>query len=159
MSKLQLNLLENCRSFVREAMEKAVLAESDGESWKFAILNIVQAIELSLKELLRREHRTLIFRKVDEHTHTVTIGEALRRLHAISSFELSEEESKALKFAQKIRNDIVHHRFEVEPVEVKLAFAQLFGFLVDFHREKLDCSIELCSSKPTWKAAVAICEY
>jgi hypothetical protein len=140
-------------------MDKAVLAEANGECWKFAVLNVVQAIELSLKELLRREHWSLIFRKVDDHSRTVTIDEALRRLHFISSFQLSQEESKALKFAQDIRNDIVHHKFELEPNEVKLAFAQLFGFLVDFHRGRLDYSIERCLSKSTWKEAVAIREY
>ena len=63
--KLKFSLLENSHSFIAEAAQKAVEATNEPHNWKFAILNLVQAIELSLKEMLRREHPILIYKNID----------------------------------------------------------------------------------------------
>ena len=54
MTNLKMTLLENSISFFLESVSKAIQAESDEDKWKFAILLLVQAIETSLKERLRR---------------------------------------------------------------------------------------------------------
>ena len=56
---MKIPLLENALSFLEEALDKAVKAERDHVHWKFAILHLVQAIELSLKERLIREHNLM----------------------------------------------------------------------------------------------------
>lgn len=50
MTQLTLSLLQNAESFLAEGLSKAVLAERDVGEWKFAIFNLVQCIELALKE-------------------------------------------------------------------------------------------------------------
>ena len=54
MKELKLTLQENSFDFLKQSLSQAVLSEKTPENWKYAILNLVQAIELSLKELLKR---------------------------------------------------------------------------------------------------------
>ncbi len=156
---LELTLIENAHSFVVEALAKAVAAELAPEQWKFAILHLVQAIELSLKELLKQQHPILIYKNVDKPEFTVSLEGALMRLKQIVAFELKPDELKALQFAAKVRNEIVHHAFKVDPAELKPAFARIFGFLVDFHRTHCDYTIEEKVPKSLWLDGVKIKEY
>jgi len=100
--------------------------------WKFAILSLIQAIELSLKELLRRQHPYLIYKNVDNPDKTVGIDQAIHRLRLIAGISLSADESSALRTAVGVRNEIVHHHIDEAVAELKLVFARLLGFLNDF---------------------------
>lgn len=51
---LKLNVLENSQAFLIEAVSKAIVAENDARNWQFAILNLVQSLELSLKSILAK---------------------------------------------------------------------------------------------------------
>lgn len=159
MKELRLNLLENAQDFAKEAIAKAVAAEKSPEEWKFAILHLVQAIELSLKELLRQQHPLLIYKNVDHPEHTVTIEQALLRLKQASSFDLRDDERVVLKTASRLRNDIVHHEFKIEPEKLKPAFAKLLGFLVDFYRIHIDCPLNWSIPEDIWQQGVKIKEY
>ena len=159
MKEIKLNLVENALSFASEAIVKAVLAEEKEHEWKFAILHMVQAIELSLKELLRMQHPVLIYRNVEAQTNTVSLHEALSRLHKIAGFQPTSDESDAIKLASGLRNQIVHHEFSAKTVELKPAFAKLFGFLSDFHRNHLDEAMEEHIDKVLWQKGVAIKDY
>ena len=159
MRVLKLDLIQNARSFVAEAISKAILAEDTPEQWKFAILHLVQAIELSLKELLRMQHPVLIYRNVDKQTQTVSLREAVPRLRRLTSLVLSGDEHNALRFATDLRDDIVHLGFEAPPEALKAAFAKLFGFLVDFHREHLEDPLDSYLDERLWHGAIAVREY
>lgn len=157
---VELTLVENARSFVVEALAKAVAAETDSAQWKFAILHVVQAIELSLKELLKQQHPVLIYRNVDKPgDFTVSLEGALARLKNVASFEPTADELKALQFATKVRNEIVHHEFKADPAELKPAFARLFGFLVDFHRDHCDFALDDKVPRTLWLDGVGIKDY
>src|SRR3954465_8786953 len=77
---IQLSLLENSHAFLREAVSKALVATSDIRHWQFAILNLVQSLELSLKAALKAIHPVLVYEEVDNPKNTVTLMRALRRL-------------------------------------------------------------------------------
>ena len=156
---LELNLLENAHSFVCEALAKAIAAEQSPQQWKFAILHLVQAIELSLKELLKQQHPILIYKSVDKPDTTVSLEGALGRLKLLTSFAPTEDELNALQFSARVRNEIVHHEFKADAAELKPAFARLFGFLVDLHRTHFDYTIEEVVPKPLWLDGVKIKEY
>jgi hypothetical protein len=159
MEIVRLDLLQNARSFVAEALRKAVVAEDYPEEWKFAILHLAQAVELSLKELLRMQHPVLIYRDVDKPTQTVSLREAALRLQHLKVLELSHDESKALQFAGRLRDSIVHLEFEAAPEALKAAFAKLFGLLVDFHREHLESPLESYVDDAVWHGGIAVREY
>lgn len=157
--KLQLDLADNARSFLVEALQKAVSAEGDTQQWKFAILHMVQAIELSLKELLRIQHPILVYSNVDKPGHTVTLELALSRLKRLTSFEPSSSERASLELAAKIRNDIVHHEFAADPAELKAAFSHLLGFLEEFHRDRLDYPLGDFVPRDLWIKGARIKDY
>ena len=157
--QLELNLLENAHSFAVEALKKAVAAETAHDEWKFAVLHVVQAIELSLKELLRLQHPVLIYSNVDKPGHTVTLEQSLIRLKRLTSFEPTEDEKKAIDLAAALRNDIVHHEFKTDAATLKPAFAHLFAFLVDFHRDHLEDPLDDHIPEVLWISGIRVREY
>jgi HEPN domain-containing protein len=55
-----MSLLENAYDFLNESLRSAERAGQDSKAWKFAVLHVVQAIELLLKARLHAEHPVLI---------------------------------------------------------------------------------------------------
>jgi len=159
MSRLKLNLYDNAISFAEEALEKAVLAEKDSRQWKYAILNIVHSIELSLKEALQRNHPFLIYDNVDKPPKTVTLDQATKRLKRLNEFELSDDEQNALRTASKARNSIIHHEVDEDLNDLKLVFARLLGFLNDFHGEHLKEHLQSVLRTDLWSEAAKIRDY
>jgi hypothetical protein len=104
--KRQYSLLENSHSFLREAANRGVSALEDPAHWPFAILSLVQAVELSLKEILRQKHPILIFQNIDAPEKTVSIEKAMLRLAnpKIGGIKFPESEKSKLRAAIKWRN-------------------------------------------------------
>ncbi len=159
MSRLVLSLYENAISFAEDALSNAIIAEDTPKRWKFAIFGLVQAIELSLKELLRRQHPSLIFKDVDKPKNTVTIEQAESRLSSIAGVQLTANEKAALKTAVDIRNNIVHHQVDAAITDLKLNFARLLGFLNDFHRKYLGAALQDRIDVELWRTGVKIHDY
>jgi hypothetical protein len=159
MTRLKLSLSENAISFAKDALSNAIVAEETPERWKFAILGLVQAIELSLKELLSRQHPFLIYKDVDKPKNTVGIELAASRLRTIANIQLTSDESAALKSAVDIRNSVVHHQVDAAITEMKLIFARLLGFLNDFHRKHLAEALQDQIDDELWHAGVKIQDY
>ena len=158
-SILKLTLLENSRSFLAEALRKALLAEADVHQWKFAIFNMCQAIEISLKERLYREHPALILENVDKGTKTVSLKGAIARLSKLCGVPISSDDIAAIENATLWRNQIVHANFSLNVTELKSAFSVLLGFLRTFHEVILKEGLSNHISEELWKEALEIQEY
>lgn len=156
---MKISLLQNAYSFVEEALSKAINAEKDPIQWKFAALNLVQAIELSLKEKLKQEHPILIFQKIDSPKNTVSLETALNRLQHIGKINFSKTDIHSIFKTAKLRNRIVHFEFDLHEKEIKLIFAKLLGFLSHFHAIHLDSPLDANVREDLWQEAVTIFEY
>lgn len=160
MAEYNLTLLKNSHSFLEEALLKAVKAEENPQEWKFAILFLVQSIELSLKEKLRREHPIFIYRNIDkENDYTISLEHAIRRLKRICKIEISEKDIKLISIASEWRNSIVHSEFKFNTRAVKSTFAKLFGFQEYFHRKHLDENLQNIIRGSSWLEAIKIKDY
>ena len=159
MSRLELTLEENAISFAEDALTNAIVAEETPKRWKFAILSLIQAIELSLKELLRRQHPYLIYKNIDNPDKTVGIDQATHRLRLIAGVTLTADESSALRTAVDVRNKIVHHYVDEAVADLKLVFARLLGFLNDFHGKHLEEPLQDAIDNELWQRGVKIKEY
>jgi hypothetical protein len=159
MATLNLNLIQNSYSFVNEALSKAVLAEKDFRHWQFAVFALVQAIELTLKEKLRREHSALIFKNVDDRRQTVTIDQAASRLRELAKVSITETDLASIRTAVQWRNLIVHYEFDFSIDTLKPVFARLLGFLVDFNKAHLGEFLADHVSTELWKEAASIADY
>lgn len=156
---LRLNLLENSHSFLAESLKKALSAENDLHDWKFAIFNVCQAIEISMKERLRQEHFSLVFSNIDKRTRTVNSREAIKRLREICNVPLLESDSTVICRSADWRNEIVHAEFSLKVSELKSAFSALLGFLATFHQTVLGESLDKVIPQELWQEAIAIQDY
>src|SRR5258708_36976454 len=98
LDAIQLSLLENSHAFLREAVSKALVATSDTPHWQFAILNLVQSLELSLKAALKEIHPVLIFENIDNPKTTVSVMGAPQRLESPRFVQLSYPAEDKMKY-------------------------------------------------------------
>jgi len=159
MSRLILTIENNAVSFAENALSNAVIADEVPMQWKFAMLSLVQAIELSLKEVLRREHHSLIYVNVANPVNTVGIDQATRRLKNIAGIEITKKDRNAVKTAIKARNNIIHHQVDESINELKLTFSRLLGFLNEFHEKYIDEAIQEKVDSELWRTGAKIMEY
>lgn len=157
--EIKMSLFKNACTFIEEAARKAVEAKDAPWQWKFAILNLVQAIELSFKERLRNEHPAFVYQDIDVQKHTISLRKALSRVQKVCPCNFTEKEIRTIKSAVKKRDAIVHHEFEIDQREAKVIFARLIGFLSHFFNKHLDKFIDLYVDSATWKKVVEISEY
>lgn len=147
MTNLKMTLLENSISFFLESVSKAIQAGSDEDKWKFAILLLVQAIETSLKERLRRTNEIFVYSDIDKPKHTVGLGLAIERIEKISKVSLKPSDVKCIKTASSLRNQIVHFEFDLSTKQIKSNFVILLGFYTSFCRDHL--GLDIVTKLPT----------
>lgn len=144
-SVLKLSLLENAFDFLNCSLEFVVRARNQGSQreWKFAILNIVHAIELLLKERLRREHELLIYANIDKYkpltrqTPTVTWQVLIERIKYVLGDDLEKIDSGRIDRARELRNQMVHYDIEMHFPEIYHEYANLWNFVREFTEKVL----------------------
>lgn len=159
MTRLQMNLIENSNSFLIEAIKKMIDSRNNINNWKYAILMLVQAIELSLKEKLRNEHPIIIYTNIDKPKHTVSIEVARNRIKNICKVDFTSQENKAINNAINWRNKIIHFEFEINISAIKATFVSLFGFLSDFNRKHFNQEMKDILPKDLWNEVTNIKDY
>lgn len=141
-----MTLGENSFDSLEESLAKVSDAEENVGAWKFAVVHIVHAIELMLKERLQREHRLLIFQNVDKPGTgerpgtTVSLETALSRLQN-AGIELNGDDLRAIGKAIEWRNRITHSEFSLFVDEVRANYALLFEFIHNFHLKELNIEV------------------
>jgi hypothetical protein len=159
MAEIKLTLLENAENFLSHSLSEAIVAETSPQNWKYAILHLVQSIELSLKELLKREHAILIYKNVDKPKDTVSLDFAVMRLQNIANYKFKSEDLDTISLASKYRDQIVHHEFSFKEEEIKPIFAKLIGFLQTVFGSYFGKNLSSIINEGIWKEAVKIIEY
>lgn len=153
-----MDLLENAYDFLNDSLRAARRARQRGRAWKFAIVNLVQAIELLLKERLRREHEALIYENVDKRKNTVSLAQAVSRLDSLG-IALTPRERDAIEKARKWRDRIIHHEFRFSVYEAKAIYSRLFEFSTTFHSEHLGGELHTHVEETHWKKEAELMEF
>lgn len=154
--QIKLSLLKNSYSFFSEGLHNSIEADMHPMQLKFAIFNMCQAIELSLKERLRREHPILIFDDIDKKNRTVSAQHAIRRLQKICNVPISKKDIETVDILTRWRNDIAHHEFSISILEGKSALATLIGFITSFHSKHLAETISDHIDSFLWAEAIKL---
>lgn len=138
-----ISILDNSHAFFVEAVEKVVSAQDDIRSWQFAILHLIQSLELTFKEVLRRNHPVLIYEDIDRKKHTVSITKALERLKdpEIENLQLTKDELRGIDAAIKMRNELVHSEFHLTLQHAEANFFIVFNLLAEIQSKLLQCAI------------------
>ncbi|GHN00514.1 hypothetical protein WSM22_20030 [Cytophagales bacterium WSM2-2] len=120
--KIHLDIFANALDFISNSLDP-ILKDSSAVSVKYSILHLHAGVELIFKEILKEEHWSLIFQKVDEadkqHLRTgnfisVNHATALTRLNNICGIRFDETELFSLEDLRRRRNIIEHYVFPVE---------------------------------------------
>lgn len=137
-TRLKLNLLENSISFIEEAIDKILSAQDNNRAWKFAILHMTHSLELSLKEILKREHHLFIFEDIDNPKKTIGIDLAIKRLDSLVKRPLIKADIDVIKEVQSLRNSIIHYEVDFSVERARIILAHLVGFINYIHESFLD---------------------
>lgn len=138
-TRIKMNLRENAYDFLHRSFYHYHLATFDEypndykRFWKFAIADIIQAMELLFKETLRIEHELLVYENVDRRKNTVSISAAFQRLKSIGKIDITKEDDIIIERAIQIRNLVMHYEIELNTQELANIYAILFEFLHNFH--------------------------
>jgi len=141
---IKLSLLENSHAFLREAIANAIEADTNPHRWQFAILHLVQSVELSLKAALEKVHPVLIFDDLDAaKSTTVNPRQAIRRLEdpRMGDMTFSQKDRERVDDAIKIRNQVTHQHFELKPEVAAAKFFALLPFALHFQEKYLHTKV------------------
>ena len=149
MSKI--TLIENSYAFVNEAILNARRSKRDATYHSFAILHLIQGLELMLKHVLRQEHPILIYENVDNPSYTVSLSQCLVRLKNIANVDINKKEEKIIKRAISQRNKIVHYEYEINYFHQRSVFVELFEFVHYFHKRHVGSELHDHIDEKLWR--------
>ncbi|MBC7403274.1 MAG: hypothetical protein H7279_08905 [Microbacteriaceae bacterium] len=137
---LRLSLIENAFDSLNESLGYVEKAHTDATRWKFAVLNLVHAVELVLKQRLFDEHELLLWENVDRPGKTVSLETALARLQSIR-VGIEPKDLLAIQTAIRWRNNITHYEVDLVAEEVRENYLLIFEFLDGFHDQHFEGSL------------------
>jgi Primosomal protein N'' (replication factor Y) - superfamily II helicase len=126
---------------------------------RLAMVHAVTAAELVLKERLARIHPNLIFKNLDAQNitqeQTVSLRHLPRRLLNVG-IKIDQKETELIHQCANWRNQIVHHRPDFDPNDVKVQFPKMVDFIAAFMRRELGTGIEKVLPKTWYRTAKKI---
>lgn len=154
VDKLKLDLLTNGIDFIQSGVEYFLRDDPDPRSHKYAVLHLFSGLLLLLKERLRREHPSLIFKEVRElgkpAAKTVDFDEAIARLESCAAVKFGDQQKKVLRSAQNMRNVVEHYEFEINLRQAQSIIGDLSEFIYCFMQDELDERLEAHVSTEVW---------
>ena len=138
-----MSLLANGIDFILGAAERAKIGAP--RDLKYAMLHLVDGVELLVKARLEQEHWTLLFVQVDKASQeklrsgdfkSVDFEQAYRRLRDIVGVEIDAPVWKHLNDLRKLRNRTRHYNIDFELDQVQSLLAECLNFCHPFCNEQ-----------------------
>ena len=129
--KHELGLLENALDSLNEALRKFQAGESGSpRAYKFAVLHFAHSLELLFKYYVTQSHPLLIYKnpfsKSIAKENTIGLWDAVQFLKNEGK-GISADLSKDLEWVKQLRNNIEHHKFEMNVHTVRRTLGWLDG--------------------------------
>ncbi|MEG4315283.1 hypothetical protein U8L64_09765 [Pseudomonas sp. FIP_A4] len=147
--ELKLDLLSNAIDSLREALEKYEQgSEQKIRAYKFSVLHLSHFLELLFKYHVSQSHPLLIYKnpfsKNIAKENTITLWDAIQFLKNEGA-EFSVDFNKDLEWLKALRNDIEHHTFELDILEVRRTLGRIIRATEEFneHHGLLDVAKHL----------------
>lgn len=143
---IQFDLIENGLDFISSGVQY-ILKDDSPHKLKYAILHLSAGTELLLKELLKREHWSLIFENPNSAKYeflktgefkSVDFETLIIRLTNICEFEFSVREISVLRQLKKLRNKIEHFEFDANIETVKSLSSRILCLVLSFINTNFD---------------------
>jgi hypothetical protein len=154
-AKLDLDLLNNGIDFIQSGVRYFLHDEPDPASHKYAVLHLFSGFLLLLKERLRREHPSLIFKDVKDVTKpygkTVDYDEALLRLEHCAGVKFDEKALRTLRTAHGLRNLAEHYKFTIDLRHAQAVIGELSELIYLFMRDQLGMYLSRHVQAEVWE--------
>mgnify|MGYP000132612038 CR=1 FL=1 len=140
MADIELDLLENSVDSLNEALAKYQQGKKGNEkAYKFCVQHLSHFLELILKYYVTQSHPLLIYKNpfaktLEDESQTIGLHEAINFLKN-EGREISEKFEKDIKWLKKLRNNIEHHKFQMDVEEVEETIGRLVSAFVEFDEE------------------------
>jgi hypothetical protein len=135
----KLDLLDNAMDSLEEALKKFEEGdEGDQKAYKFCVLHMAHFIELIFKHHITEKHPLLIYANpFVEHlkpatAKTIGLWEAVNFINNEDKDAVSGDFKKDLDWLKRLRNDIEHHKFEMEVSTARVTIGRLFRSVIEF---------------------------
>lgn len=144
--KIEFDLLSNAQDSLERALELVAWGDQqqDARRLKQAIQAIAHAIELLLKERLRRLHPSLIWEQVDRYPNlnarTVNSELAAQRLRSIGNIEIAAADLELLRSLRATRNAIEHFAWVTTKPEADAIVGRSLEFA--FHFASMELGVD-----------------
>jgi hypothetical protein len=143
----KLDLLQNALDSLAEALAKFEAGDAgDPKSYKFSVLHMAHFIELVFKHHITEKHPLLIYtnpfaQKLDTNK-TIGLWEAINFINNEEEGAVSADFKRDLEWLKKLRNEIEHHKFEMDVQKVRTTMGRLFRSLLEFLKSHSDLDID-----------------
>lgn len=141
--KIQFDLLSNARDSLDRAFELIAYGDQESEArrCKQAVQAVAHAVELLLKERLRRLHPSLVWEQVDRYPNlnarTVGAEQAATRLQNIGGVDFTESDLELLRSLRATRNAIEHYKWTTTKHEADSILGRALEFAFHFAESEL----------------------
>jgi len=137
MTDVKLDLLDNAIDSLNEALSKYQDGKAGNEkAYKFCVQHLSHFLELILKYYVTKSHPLLIYKNpfaknITHEAQTIGLFEAINFLKN-EGLEIPDKFEQDLTWLKKLRNNIEHHKFEMDAAEVEETIGRLMSAFVSF---------------------------
>lgn len=143
-----LNTLENSMDFILSALDSTLKEPADKRSTKYAILHLFAGVELLLKEILQKEHWSLLFKNIDNANKdalangsllSVDFDALIKRLVHVCGVVIDKNALASLEALRKRRNTIQHFGMLTEDMAaLKSNISEVLVFVLELIETQFD---------------------
>lgn len=134
-----LDLLDNAMDSLEEALKKFEEGDAgDQKAYKFCVLHMAHFIELIFKHHITEKHPLLIYTNPfvenlkPAAAKTIGLWEAVNFINNEEKDAVAGDFKKDLDWLKRLRNDIEHHKFEMDVPAARVTIGRLFRSVLEF---------------------------
>lgn len=147
MTTHKLDLLDNALDSLAETLSKFKEGDAgEPRAYKFAVLHMSNFIELIFKHHIAQKHPLLIYKDPFSMNlnkdKTITLWDAINFIKNEAVDEVSEKFKSDLIWLKDLRNQIEHHKFTMNVIEVRSTIGRLFRFILEFLEKYSEVEVE-----------------
>lgn len=156
---IKMDLLENSYDFINSSLLYYSYCNDNPRAWKLTFINLVQGIELMIKEKLRRENKFFVYENIDKPKNTISLSTALDRMINILDIPLAKQDIETIRKAIHIRNQMMHYEVDSSIIELQSNYSILFEFVTSFHYRFLGSELHDNIREELWEVEAELIKF
>lgn len=143
---IEFDLLENGLDFILSSL-RPILEQKDENDLKYSLLHLSAGTELVLKEILKNEHWSFIFERIDNanihdlhsgYFQSVSFENIIKRLKNISEIQLLPGAVAKFRELKKRRNRIEHFSVKENDKAIISLVSNVLSYIIEIIKENIE---------------------